>query len=469
MRKILFVVNNLGCNGAPLFAYSIVQLLRKSNIQIDILSYYEGILYDKLIQERINVEIINPEITDRDVIEKKCKAYDCVISFTICTYKIVQICCNLVPTIWYIHEGKNLPEYLKDINCKKIFLQKHKLWVVSEYVQQYIYEKWKRESEVIHNFVPDVWERYQEWNLSQNKINFLLMGSMIERKAYDVFLDSFSLLEEELRNRCIVHYAGEDSNLEYANIVFSKIKKHKNFINYGIVLDKEKYELFQKCDVAVVPSRDESCSLVVLEAAMMGKPVIITENVGAKYMVDSQNGWIIKVDDMNMLYRLLKEIIQGKYDLLEMGKQSRKKYIEYATEEQYREEFIRKVEEFLPKSRKMWNLCHWFRYKFNRYKDLYKESPFAEIDIPPRSRIVIYGAGKNGVRWIEKLKLTRYCKVTAWVDKYISNKEIISLEELNKISFDYILISVVSSKIQEEIRRELEERGIEREKILILK
>ena len=469
MKKILFVVNNLGCNGAPLYAYSVIQLLRKYNIRIDIWSYCNGMLYDNLVQERINVEIINPEITDRDVIGKKCRQYDCLVSFTICTYKIVQICCNLVPTIWYIHEGKNLPEYLKNVNCKRIFLQNHNMWVVSEYVQQYICEQWRKETKVIHNFVPDVREKYRKRNSLSNKINFLIMGSMIERKAYDVFLDSFFLLEEKLANKCVVHYAGEIPDSEYANKILSKIENYKNIINHGIVLGEEKYELFQKCDLVVVPSKDESCSLVALEAAMMGKPVIITENVGAKYMVDSQNGWMIKVDDVEGLHRLLREIIEGKYNLLEMGRQSRKKYIKYATEEQYATKFIKYIEEFLPKNRKIWNFGHWFKYKLNKYRDEYEESPFGEVNIFQGSKIVIYGAGKNGIRWMEKLKSTKYCKVIAWVDKYITNKEIKPLEELNSISFDYILISVMNPKVQKEIRKELEERGIERAKILILK
>ena len=202
---------------------------------------------------------------------------------------------------------------------------------------------------------------------------------------------------------------------------------------------------------------------------MMGKPVIITENVGAKYMVDSQNGWIIKIDDINMLHGLLKEIIEGKYDLLEMGRQSRKKYLEYATEEQYIKTFINNLEEFLPKNRKIWNLCHWFRYKTNKYKDLYEESPFKETDIPQGSRVVIYGAGKNGIKWMEKLKSSKYCKVIGWVDKYVTNEEVKSMDALRKMVFDYVLVSVKNSKLQKEILKELEDRGIEREKLLIIK
>ncbi|WP_139025413.1 glycosyltransferase family 4 protein [Acetonema longum] len=41
-------------------------------------------------------------------------------------------------------------------------------------------------------------------------------------------------------------------------------------------------------DAFVIVSRDESCSLVALEWAMMGTPLIVSGNVGA------DNGWVVE-------------------------------------------------------------------------------------------------------------------------------------------------------------------------------
>ena len=76
----------------------------------------------------------------------------------------------------------------------------------------------------------------------------------------------------------------------------------------------------------MIPSLDESCSLVVLEGAMMGKPLVVSENVGAKYLVDESNGWIVKTGDIESLIEAFTSIIKNPSQLSSMGKASRKKY-----------------------------------------------------------------------------------------------------------------------------------------------
>lgn len=62
----------------------------------------------------------------------------------------------------------------------------------------------------------------------------------------------------------------------------------------------------------VVPSRDESCSLVALEGAMMSKPLILTENIGAKYILDENSGWLVKTGSVDSLKMLLYKRIKIK-------------------------------------------------------------------------------------------------------------------------------------------------------------
>ena len=79
-------------------------------------------------------------------------------------------------------------------------------------------------------------------------------------------------------------------------------------------------------DVVVVASRDESCSLVALEGAMLSRPLIVTENVGAKYMVTPQNGLIVPSNDVDAMKDALMTMIDNRASLYEMGRESRKRY-----------------------------------------------------------------------------------------------------------------------------------------------
>ena len=88
-------------------------------------------------------------------------------------------------------------------------------------------------------------------------------------------------------------------------------------------------------DVVVVASRDESCSLVALEGAMLSKPLIVTENVGAKYMVSEENGMVVKTADVNDLMTAMMQMIDRKSELAKMGAASRKMYDTYASMQSY--------------------------------------------------------------------------------------------------------------------------------------
>lgn len=469
MRKVLVVIKDFGCNGSPLYAFHVAAILKRNGYYVNVWSYDDGVLRTKFEKECINVEIINPDNTLRTYIEKKTVKYDCLIAFTITTYQIVQYCCNLLPTIWYIHEGHNLKEYLREYNCKRIFLQKHRIWVVSEYAQQYIFETWKKETKVVHNFVPDVYEKYQMIKSSPHKkIRFLLLGNMIERKAFDVFFDAFLLLNEVDKQKCELHYAGDIPDTAYTHDLIKKIEQYDNVIYHGTLLGGELYNLYHDCDVVVIPSRDESCSLVALEAAMMAMPCIISENVGAQYMIDSESGWIVRTGDPKALSRVFHDILSNKYDLTSMGNHARTKYLNYATEKIYEDILLKNLDSIFSSNRMIWNLVHRIKHVLQKHRDLLEESPFKLLEIPKKSKIVLYGAGKNGQYWKEKLEKTRYCKVVAWADKKADGKALIHPDLIFTIKFDYILISVKNREAQKEIKKELINKRIPEYKIKIL-
>lgn len=469
MKKILLVVNNLGCNGSPLYAHRVAKILKRNGFHVNFWSYCDGVVREKIEHDGIGVEVINPNSVNDEIIEQKVKEYDCLISFTVTTFKLVRICENIIPTVWYIHEGQNLSEYLHNEKCKNIFLKKHNIWVVSEYTQQYITETWGKKTTVIHNFVPDVWENFHnQSNIAHTKIRFLMLGNMIERKAFDIAFDAFLLLSEEDRQKCELHYAGEIPNTDYVHAILAKVEKYDNVKYHGVILDEKIYELYQQCDVVVIPSRDEACSLVAMEASMMGKPVIITENVGVKYMVTSENGWVIKTGNVEMLHNVFSDIVDNKYDLLKMGRRAREKYLQYATEKLYEEKLLQNLQSIIPANKGLWTFYHKIKQTIQKRWDLYKAPPFEFLVIPSGSRVILYGAGKSGKKWMERLRKTRYCKVVAWVDKYADYVGVTSLDSISDIKFDYILISVKNRELQKDIKEELTTREIPEEKIMVI-
>jgi glycerol-3-phosphate cytidylyltransferase len=88
-----------------------------------------------------------------------------------------------------------------------------------------------------------------------------------------------------------------------------------------------------------------------------------------------------------------------------------------------------------------------------------------------KNRIAIYGAGKFGQRLYTTLQNHCDKKCVAWVDQnYIVKQQaglpVETLDYLNGVEFDQIVIAVLNKKIAEEIKRTLLDVGIEKRKIV---
>ena len=89
----------------------------------------------------------------------------------------------------------------------------------------------------------------------------------------------------------------------------------------------------------------------------------------------------------------------------------------------------------------------------------------------------MYGAGEVGrdyyVQLTDPTIVNEYgCRIVAWVDMYYEEKkalpiEIIGLQDLRKIDFDYIIISISDRGASASVKKILAGMGIENNKILL--
>lgn len=89
--------------------------------------------------------------------------------------------------------------------------------------------------------------------------------------------------------------------------------------------------------------------------------------------------------------------------------------------------------------------------------------------VPAKSQIILYGAGRVGSTYYAQLRRVHYVDLVRWVDKNYEKykyKELGDPEGIEQLPFDYIVIAVESDTIDEEIRRWLYSKGIDRNKIV---
>ncbi len=341
-KKILLISHDLSVTGAPMSLFGIAKILQNNGIEVSVLSLKEGPLAEIYKNNlNINVKILNKDIQE-DVIAliDTLSKFDFVIVNTVVCDFMANICEEMnIPYIWIIRESQNIKVFVRKWAFTYKCLKKcqKNIYVVSEYVQKYIKDEFGFNVKVIHNFVDD---EYQNVELSSHNgpLNFLVLGTIEKRKGIHVLIDAFLPLEEKYRNLFNLNIVGEYSKgyKPYSEPLMNKTANYNNIKWCGVLTGESRKKIFENTDVFIVPSLDESSSRVVLEACMMGRPVIVTKNVGAKYMVNEHTGWIVKTEDSESLKNCIENILTNPQILPEMGKEARKMYLKTSTPEIYK-------------------------------------------------------------------------------------------------------------------------------------
>lgn len=482
MKRILVVVPELSYSGSVFSSKRICSVLINCGYSVDVWSYQQGPFEREFKKLDIFPKVIDKNIVyNNREIEKDLEKYDLVISNTIITYALADISKNIVPTIWYIREAQNLKwQFLKNDHKRYYALKRaENIYAVSEYAREFIVQNYNSNVRVVHNAVEDEFYKYQKGGIEKSdKIRLLALGTIETRKAFDIYIAAYLLLDKKEQDEIEIHFAGRliDAEKEYFTALLEIVREHEGIFYHGEIQDRDKLmQLMNETDVVVVPSKDESCSLVALEAIMMSKPIILSNNIGAKYVLSKENGWLFETDNIKSLSNVYRNVIDKKYCLKEMGKYSRKKYLETSTFDIYAENIVKMVEENLVSDKEKYRTMHFekaqeeYIIRVNEEKCRPYKYDFSELKLEENKKVVIYAAGEVGHAFYEYIKQTKKYKMVLWVDKNhekISRSEVKAIKELFSVEYDYIYISILNEKVAKEIVTELINCGVEEKKLV---
>ncbi len=105
---------------------------------------------------------------------------------------------------------------------------------------------------------------------------------------------------------------------------------------HGVTIGEGKVRLFSEADIFLFPSHDEGQPLVLLEAMAAGLPVVTTA-VGAtsETVLAGTNGFVVPVGDIDMMVAVLGKLVQDAELRRRMSEESRKRYRDLFTREQF--------------------------------------------------------------------------------------------------------------------------------------
>jgi len=167
--------------------------------------------------------------------------------------------------------------------------------------------------------------------LARKKYTFLFLGRILSWKGLDILIKAFHLLRQK-RDDVFLLIAGDGPSKEYCfNLAQSLKVRDIEFI--GSIVPNKTKNIYKQADVFVLPSYEldgyhEDWGLVVNEAMSMKLPVIATTAVGASFdMINNgYNGFVVRQNSVRELYHAMNDIL--KYDLIQMGNNSRKMFEE---------------------------------------------------------------------------------------------------------------------------------------------
>lgn len=348
MKKILLISPELEYTGALNMLLNFTKALKENNYAPKILSYEPGPFVREFDKLGVLVEIIDENDINEVFVAQKCAGFDMVVANTICTQAFYYFAKDIIPAMWYIHEGmSNLHSFTSSLGLER-FKESKLLYSVSEYSNSHI-SKYAPNAElkVLLNCLNDDFYLYP--HKPENKIfKFLSLGTIEKRKGYDLLIDAFLDLPNEIRKNSQLHFAGRkyEYHEDFVPNLFEKIKGHKNIIYHGELRAKnEIYSLINSSDIFVAPSRSESCSMVSLEAAMMATPVILTKEMGAKYIAENNAGFIVEAGSVESLKNAMIEAFNKRSQLKQMGQNARENYLKTSTFDVYKNK-VKQIIEF---------------------------------------------------------------------------------------------------------------------------
>ncbi len=226
-----------------------------------------------------------------------------------------------IPSICLAHGNelilKNKNHYNRIINTLKYV---DKIISNSEYTKKLL-QKLIPELEKIETIYPGVtnfeYIKEEELKLESGQPTLLTLARLEKRKGHYNILNAISKLKDQYPNiRYIVAGNGEEErNLkDQAN----SLKISKNVIFVGSVNDAQKKYIFNKTDLMIMPTIDETHNLsiegfgiVYIEAALFGIPSI-TSNIGGTKEAVIHNETGIVLDNLNNLEDSIRELIVNK-------------------------------------------------------------------------------------------------------------------------------------------------------------
>lgn len=201
-------------------------------------------------------------------------------------------------------------EYINLLDYYKRIFELIDEFIYNSTVSKEVYSKYiNKKGKIIPITHADIKDKRIYKNYSKDKLRITYLGPDKEYKGFNLLVDAFKIIYKRY---------GEKVELNiYGNVIPQKYKD--GITLYGKYNYNDLEAIFRNTDLLIVPSIwKETFGFITLEALSHGVPVIVTENVGSKDIIEDCG--IISSTNLNKLVEIISEIVENREILKIMNK-----------------------------------------------------------------------------------------------------------------------------------------------------
>ena len=185
----------------------------------------------------------------------------------------------------------------------------------------------RNKSTVIHNGLAT--DRFEPIRPPGDPPKALCIGRIVDAKGFDLALDAFALVREDFPTARLV-IAGDGSERPALEQQAQRLEIEDAVEFIGWVSPEAVPDLICRSTVTLIPSRcRETFSLVAVESALMGRPVIATRAGGLEEVViDGETGYLVSMGNAAAFARRLAEVFAQPEVAVRLGINARARALE---------------------------------------------------------------------------------------------------------------------------------------------
>ena len=306
--RVLFVSHETTLSGAPIQLVHLAGWLQRAGWNILVAAPDHGPILEMLAAAGVPMVVEPTLLTDLEHVwlRARCQEFDVIVANTIASWPAVRAAhLESRPVLWYLHETLVAVRLLRAIPEMGSALQVADLLVTPTQQTARIYEGLtEARIEIVPYGIPRPPVLPQ--NGKDEVTRFLTLGSFEPRKGQDVLVEAISRMDAELGKRCQFRMAGRVLDDAFYNELKTRVASLEQVELIDALDHSKALTLLNETDVIVLPSRDETMPIVILEAMGLGKMVIST-NVGGvrEWLRDGMNGFLVEKENPEALAEAL--------------------------------------------------------------------------------------------------------------------------------------------------------------------